>query len=162
MNKCAVSGLLEPCALKGASTVLKGEGCSDVSLLPGIKVGGKWHYLYRAMGRDGNLVNCMLSTTRDMAAAKQFFQQATEVTGCTPERVTTDGHDAYPRAIRQVLGHKVEHRTNRYLNNRLEQDHRGVKPPACFRAARFPKFFVSATTAIRQSCCAYPRHITPP
>ena len=41
--------------------------------------------------------------------------------------MTTDGHDAYPRAIRQVLGRKVVHRTNRYLNNRLEQDHRGVK-----------------------------------
>ena len=62
-----------------------------------------------------------------MAAAKQFFQQAKDVTGCTPQRVTTDGHGAYPRAIRQVLGRKVVHRTNRYLNNRMEQDHRGVK-----------------------------------
>lgn len=92
-----------------------------------VKVGGKWHYLYRATDRDGNLVNCMLSKTRDMAAAKQFFQQAKEVTGCIPERVTTDGPDAYPRAIRYVLGRKVVHRTNRYLNNRMEQDHRGVK-----------------------------------
>jgi transposase-like protein len=41
--------------------------------------------------------------------------------------VTTDGHDAYPRAIRTVLGRKVDHRTKRYLNNRVEQDHRGVK-----------------------------------
>jgi len=94
---------------------------------PYIKVGGTWHYLYRAMDRDGNLVDSRLSKTRDMAAAKKFFQQAKEVTGCTPERVTTDGHDAYPRAIRQVLGRKVVHRTNRYLNNRMEQDHRGVK-----------------------------------
>lgn len=92
-----------------------------------VKVGGKWHYLYRAMDRDGNLVNSMLSKTRDIAAAKQFFQQAKEVTGCTPQRVTTDGHDAYPRAIRRVLGRKVVHRTSKYLNNRMEQDHRGVK-----------------------------------
>ena len=69
----------------------------------------------------------MLSKTRDMAAAKQFFQQAKEVTGCTPQRVTTNGHDAYPRVIRRVLGRKVEHRTSKYLNNRMEQDHRGVK-----------------------------------
>lgn len=92
-----------------------------------IKVGGKWLYLYRAMDRDGKLVNYMLSQTRDMAAAKQFFQQARTVTGCRPDRVTTDGQDSYPRAIRQVLGRKVVHRTNRYLNNRMEQDHRGVK-----------------------------------
>ena len=92
-----------------------------------VKVGGKWHYLYRAIDRDGNLVDSMLSKNRDMAAAKRFFAQAKDVTGCTPQRVTTDGHDAYPRAIRQVLGRKVVHRTNRYLNNRMEQDHRGMK-----------------------------------
>ncbi len=39
----------------------------------------------------------------------------------------TDGHDAYPRAIRETLGETVAHRTNRYRNNRMEQDHRGVK-----------------------------------
>ena len=48
------------------------------------------------------------------------------MTGCTPERVTTDAHKAYPRAIRRVLGRKVKHRTSRYLNNRIEQYHRGV------------------------------------
>jgi putative transposase len=49
------------------------------------------------------------------------------VTGVTPDRITTDGHDVYPRAIRNVFGNRVTHRTNRYLNNHLEQDHRGVK-----------------------------------
>ena len=92
-----------------------------------VMVSGKWHYLYRAVDRDGNLIDSMLSKRRDMEAAKRFFKQAKEVTGCVPERVTTDGHDAYPRAIRRVLGRKVKHRTNRYLNNRMEQDHRGVK-----------------------------------
>ena len=43
------------------------------------------------------------------------------------DRITTEGHDAYPRAILHVFGERVTHRTNRYLNNRLEQDHRGVK-----------------------------------
>src|ERR1700742_3446581 len=37
------------------------------------------------------------------------------------------GHDAYPKAIRTELGRQVHHRTSRYLNNRLEQDHRGIK-----------------------------------
>ena len=47
--------------------------------------------------------------------------------GHLPERVTTDGHDADPRAIRETLGDAVTHRTSRSRNNRLEQDHRGVK-----------------------------------
>ncbi len=92
-----------------------------------IKVSGVWCYLYRAIDRDGNLVDARLSETRDMVAAQQFFRQAVETAGQPPERVTTDGHDAYPRAIRETLGDAVTHRTSRYLNNRVEQDHRALK-----------------------------------
>ena len=62
-----------------------------------------------------------------MDAAKQFFRQAVAVVGHTPEHVTTDGHRSYPRAIRETIGNEVAHRTNVYLNNRIEQDHRGIK-----------------------------------
>jgi putative transposase len=62
-----------------------------------------------------------------MDAAQQFFKQALEVCGHTPEKVTTDGHASYPRAVREILGSGVQHRTNKYLNTLLEQDHRGVK-----------------------------------
>lgn len=92
-----------------------------------VKLKGEWHYLYRAIDRDGNLVDTMLSKTRDMMAAKTFFKQAITTVGHKPERVTTDKHASYPRAIRRTLGHKVLHRTNQYLNNRIEQDHREVK-----------------------------------
>ena len=44
-----------------------------------------------------------------------------------PEKVTTDGHDSCSQAIRETLGNEVMHRCSRYLNNRLEQDHRGIK-----------------------------------
>ena len=69
----------------------------------------------------------ILSQTRDMAAAKKFFPHAKEVTDGAPGRVTTDGQNSYPRASRQVLGHKVLHRNSPYLNNRIEQDHRSIK-----------------------------------
>jgi transposase-like protein len=49
--------------------------------------------------REGALVDVMLSGHRDLAAAKAFIRSAKAVTGVTPDRVTTDGHDAYPRAI---------------------------------------------------------------
>jgi len=90
-------------------------------------VHGRWKYLYRAIDRDGALVDVMLSDHRDLAAAKRFFRSAKAVTAVIPDRVTTDGHDAYPRAVRTELGSRVRHRTNCYLNNRLEQDHRGIK-----------------------------------
>jgi transposase-like protein len=64
---------------------------------------------------------------RNMDAAKRFFQQVLQTVGHAPERVTSDGHTSYPRAIREMLGSDVVHRTNHSLNNRLEQDHRGIK-----------------------------------
>ena len=61
----------------------------------------------------------MRSEHRHLAAAKAFFRSAKAVTGVIPDRVTTDGHDAYPRALRTELGSNVRHRTSRYMNNRL-------------------------------------------
>jgi transposase-like protein len=92
-----------------------------------VKVQGKWCYFYRAMDRDGNLVDSRLSEKRNMDAAKRFFRQALQTVGRAPERVSTDGHDSSPRAIREILGNDVLHRCNHYLNNRGEQDHRGIK-----------------------------------
>jgi putative transposase len=94
---------------------------------PYLKVRGRWCYLYRAIDRNGDLVDTMLSEHRDMAAAKAFFRSAKSATGIIPDRLTTDGHGSYPRAIRSTLGRHVAHRTSAYKNNRLEQDHRGVK-----------------------------------
>ena len=85
-----------------------------------IRVRGEWKYLYRAIDRDGALVDVMLSERRNLAAAKAFFHSAQAVSGVIPDRVTTDGHEAYPRAIRTELGRRVRHRTSRYLNARLE------------------------------------------
>ena len=92
-----------------------------------IKVAGQWRYLYRAIDRDGNLVDVYLSETRDMAAAKAFLRSARSVTQVEPEQVTTDGHTSYPKAIADELGTDVDHRTSQYKNNVIEQDHRGIK-----------------------------------
>jgi putative transposase len=118
-----------------------------------IKVHGHWRYLYRAIDRSGALVDVMFSEHRDMAAAKAFFESAKMVTGVTPDRVTTDGHDSYPRAIRTVLGTRVRHRDSQYLNNRLEQDHRGVKgrygPMRGFKCPRSAGDFCRAYDELR-------------
>ncbi len=114
-----------------------------------LNVGGRWAYLYRAIDREGNLVDTALSEHRDMAAAQAFFRSAKSVTGVTPDQVTTDGHGSYPRAIRSTLGRRVVHRNSAYKNNRLEQDHRGVK--GRIRCMRGFKSFDSA----RRFCRSY-------
>jgi putative transposase len=57
----------------------------------------------------------MLSEHRDMASAKRFFTQAKDVVGHKPERVTTDWHDAYPRAIRKILDWGAKWNTGRVV-----------------------------------------------
>ena len=63
--------------------------------------------------------------------------------------MTTDGHDSYPRAIRETLGSDVLHRTNRYLNNRLEQDHRGIKQ------RYYPMRGFGSVASAARFCCAF-------
>jgi transposase-like protein len=75
----------------------------------------------------GKSVDIMLSEHPDLPTAKAFFRSTMVVTGVTPDRVTTDGHDPHPRAVRTEIGEHVRHRMSRYLNNRLERDHRGIK-----------------------------------
>ncbi|MXP65203.1 DDE domain-containing protein [Roseomonas sp. M0104] len=71
-----------------------------------------------------------------------FFRSARLVTGLVPDKVTTDGHGSYPRAIRSTLGKGVTHRTGVYKDKGLEQDHRGIK--GRIRCRRGFKSFVSA------------------
>jgi transposase-like protein len=107
-----------------------------------LKVQGGWCYLYRAIDCDGNLVDTMLSDTRDMAAAKAFFRSAKATTGFTPDRVTTDGHGSYPRAIRSTLGREVRHRRAgagvrpaSQTGNPAQRDHHGGPPTGAWGRA---------------------------
>ena len=38
-----------------------------------ILVAGQWKYLYRAVDRDGDTVDFLLTAKRDLAAARRFF-----------------------------------------------------------------------------------------
>ena len=58
-----------------------------------IRVRGEWKYLYRAVDKQGNTVDFLLSEHRDIAAAKCFFTRAIEKQGA-PEKVTVDGYAA--------------------------------------------------------------------
>jgi transposase-like protein len=96
-----------------------------------IKVRGKWNDLYRAVDKQGWTVDFLLSQHRDKAAAIRFFRKAIG-NHQAPEKVTLDGYEATHRAVAElksegVLPTQTEVRTNKYLNNVIEQDHRRIK-----------------------------------
>jgi putative transposase len=91
-----------------------------------VKVGDKFHYLYRGIDSRGKLVDTKLSPERTLESTFAYLKQAVNTVGHKPEQVTTDKETSYPGAIKKVLGRKVKQRTGQYRNNRLEQDHRGI------------------------------------
>jgi transposase-like protein len=97
-----------------------------------VKVRGRWTYLYRAVDRDGETVDFRLIPTRDVAAAKAFFRKALRTQGRPPGTITLDGYAASHRAAREMPDENTAWtwtrlRSSKYLNNLIEQDHRGVK-----------------------------------
>ncbi len=94
-----------------------------------IRVKGKWVYLYRAVDKLGQTIDFLLTEKRDQKAAKRFLNQAISRHG-TPEKINIDKSGANAAAIvsyNAEHGTTIEIRQCKYLNNIVEQDHRGVK-----------------------------------
>ena len=94
-----------------------------------IRVKGQWYYLYRAVDKGGQTIDFLLTPQRDERAAMRFLTKAIRRHG-VPEKITIDGSEANAAAIRhynQEHGTLIEIRQIKYLNNIIEQDHRGVK-----------------------------------
>lgn len=99
-----------------------------------IKVKGDWTYLYRAVDRDGQTLDFMLSERRNLAAARRFFRRAIAANG-VPDRVVIDKSGANLaglQAVNVILkftgnGRTIKVQQVKYLNNILEQDHRFIK-----------------------------------
>ena len=94
-----------------------------------IKAAGKRKYLYRAVDRAGDTVDFLLTAKRDKAATRRFLERAINLHG-VPEKITIDKSGANTAAIESVKTDAcvdILMRQNKYLNNIVEQDHRGVK-----------------------------------
>ncbi|MFN2393891.1 MAG: IS6 family transposase [Pyrinomonadaceae bacterium] len=98
-----------------------------------IKVGKQCKYLYRAVDKEGNTIEFMLSAKRDVSAAKRFFKKMMRADHRRlPFSISVDKNAAYPDAFtaaqdENVLPKDCTLRRVKYLNNVIEQDHRFIK-----------------------------------
>ena len=117
-----------------------------------ISVKGRWHYLYRAVDQFGKTIDFLLRPDRGIAAARAFFRKALDSNGDHfPRTVTLDGHVPSRRALwllrrEHVKWRHVTVRTSQYLNNLVEQDHRGIK--ARLRPTKGLKSFSTAAITL--------------
>jgi transposase, IS6 family len=109
-----------------------------------IKVEKSCKYLYRAVDKEGNTIEFMLSAKRDVSAAKRFFRKMMRADHRRlPFSISVDKNAAYPEAFtssqdEKVLPKDCKLRRVKYLNNVIEQDHRFVKKKVrasqCFKS----------------------------
>jgi len=90
------------------------------------RIRGHWHYIYRAIDGCGQIVDAYVSPTRNMVAARTFFERAIASTRTTPRRVITDKASSYRPALAAAVP-GVRHRTGRYRTNGIERDHGFLK-----------------------------------
>jgi transposase-like protein len=90
-------------------------------------------YLYRAVDKQGNTIEFMLSAKRNVTAAKRFFKKMMRADHRRlPFTVSVDKNAAYPEAFstsqkEKMLPHDCKLRRVKCLNNIIEQDHRFIK-----------------------------------
>jgi transposase-like protein len=109
-----------------------------------IKVGKTCKYLYRAVDKEGNTIEFILSAKRDVCAAKRFFKKMIRAEHRRlPFSISVDKNAAYPEAFstsqeERVVPKDCKLRRVKYLNNVIEQDHRFIKrrwrAMQCFRS----------------------------
>jgi len=94
-----------------------------------IKVKGEWRYLYRAVDKEGNTVDFLLTKRRQRISAQRFLIKAIE-SNVKPELINIDKSGSNTAAIKLYNRRNysnIEIRQCKYLNNIVEQDHRFIK-----------------------------------
>lgn len=117
-----------------------------------IKVGKTCKYLYRAVDKDGQTIEFMLSAKRDVSAAKRFLRKMMRADHRRlPFSISVDKNAAYPEAFadlqkEELLPKDCRLRRVKYLNNVIEQDHRFIKKKV--RASQSFKSFRTAAATL--------------
>ncbi len=87
-----------------------------------ISIGGRKHWLWRAVAQDGYVLDEIVQIRRDTKAAKRLLIRLLKRQGLSPKRIVTDKLRSYGAAKREVMP-IVEHRSHKGLNNRAENSH---------------------------------------
>ena len=91
-----------------------------------IKIGGKLHYLWRAVDQDGDCLDILVQKRRNKKAAKRFFRKLLKGQGVTPRLMITDKLRSYAAAHREMMP-SIVHSTEQYENNRAELSHQPTR-----------------------------------
>jgi putative transposase len=117
-----------------------------------VRIRGKLHYLWRAVDQHGNVLDALVQNRRNKKAATHFFRKLLKGLCYVPRVNVTDKLGSYGAAKREILP-SVEHRQNRYLNNRCEVSHqptpRRERHMRRFKSVRHAQQFLATHSLIQ-------------
>jgi len=120
-----------------------------------ISINGQQHYLWRAVDQDGTVLDILVQSRRDKAAAKKFFRRLLKGLASVPRVIISDKLASYGAAKRDVLP-SVEHRQHKRLNNRAEHSHQPTRERERrmrrFKSAGHAQRFLAAYGPIASHC----------
>lgn len=115
-----------------------------------VKINGERHYLWRAADHEGEVLEGVVSKTRDRKAASKFLRKLMKRYG-SPEQIVTDRLRSYGAAMKEI-GCAGKKQTGRHLNNRAENSHlpfrRRERAMSCFRRMRSLQQFVAVHASV--------------
>ena len=115
-----------------------------------VRINGEMHYLWRAVDREGGVLEVYATKRRDHTAALEFLRRAMKRYG-QPNAIVTDRLRSY-RAAMNVIGNGVDQECGRWLNNRSENSHQPFRrregAMAKFKDVKTLQKFVSVHAAL--------------
>lgn len=91
-----------------------------------LTIAGKHHYLWRAVDRDGFVLDVLVQSRWDKKAAKRLLRKLMKAQGRAPRVMVTDKLQSYAAAKREIMP-SVEHRRHKGINNRAEDSHQPTR-----------------------------------
>ena len=91
-----------------------------------IRIGGRTHYLWRAVDDEGEVLDIIVQTRRDRKAALKLMRRLLKRQGYLPDAIVTDRLRSYGAAFRE-LGLTDRHVTGGRSNNRAEVSHQPTR-----------------------------------
>ena len=87
-----------------------------------LSINGKFHYLWRAVDQDGEVLDILVQPRRNKQAAKKFFRKLLHKLQYIPRVIITDKLRSYGAAKAEMLP-DVLHIQDKGKNNRAENSH---------------------------------------
>ncbi len=116
-----------------------------------VKISGEQHYFWRAVDHEGEVLESVVTKTRDRKAALKFLKKSKKRRG-RPHILVTEKLRSYGAAMKDI-GNADKQETGRWLNNRAENSHlpfrRRERAMLRFRQMRCLQKFASVQSSVQ-------------